>query len=112
MAKDDMHVIMYKILAYLYQCMKDGEKPKKSMYAHDGEMFDIPYAYWVQIMDQLAQRGYIGGFETRTTWHGDRLATLCNPEITMEGVEFLKENSMMNKALEFLKATKEMLPFV
>ena len=27
MAKDDYFVVMYKILAYLYQCLKDGVKP-------------------------------------------------------------------------------------
>lgn len=26
MAKDDYHVIVYQILAYLYQCLKKGEQ--------------------------------------------------------------------------------------
>ena len=26
MAKDDYHVIVYQILAYLYQCLKKGKK--------------------------------------------------------------------------------------
>ena len=36
MAQDDMFVVMYKILAYLYSCMKSGEEPRMSMLAHDG----------------------------------------------------------------------------
>ena len=29
MAKDDYHVIAYKILAYLYTCLKEGRNPEK-----------------------------------------------------------------------------------
>ena len=28
MAKDDFHVIAYRILDYLYECMKKGESPE------------------------------------------------------------------------------------
>lgn len=112
MAKDDMHVIMYKILAYLYQCLKAGDKPKRSMYAWDGEMLNIPYSYWISIMNQLVEHNLIKGFKTRMTWQGDAFIESCQPEITMEGVEFLQENSMMKKALKFLKNTKDSLPFL
>ena len=27
MASDDMHVVMYKILKYLYECLKKGVEP-------------------------------------------------------------------------------------
>lgn len=45
MAQDDMHVVMYKILAYLYSCMKEGMKPQLRHYAHDGDVLSIPYGY-------------------------------------------------------------------
>lgn len=32
MAHDDLHVVMYKILAYLYSCMKSGEKPVEKQF--------------------------------------------------------------------------------
>lgn len=30
MAKDDIHVIVYRILAYMYPCMKKGVDPRES----------------------------------------------------------------------------------
>lgn len=32
--------------------------------------------------------------------------------MTLEGVEFLQDNSMMRRALKFLRETKSALPFV
>jgi hypothetical protein len=30
MAKDDFHFIAYRILKYLYECLKKGEKPEEA----------------------------------------------------------------------------------
>ena len=35
-----------------------------------------------------------------------------HPTVTMAGVQFLQENSMMRKALGVLKAAKETIPFI
>lgn len=36
---DDMHVIMYKVLAYLYKCLKLGKDPDKEMPQGYGPLF-------------------------------------------------------------------------
>lgn len=41
MAKDDYYVIVYKILAYLYDCLKQGEEPQSNMIAYNGSLFHI-----------------------------------------------------------------------
>lgn len=41
MAQDDMHVIMYRILAYLYWCIKQGVRPDPAQY-RPGPGMDIP----------------------------------------------------------------------
>lgn len=109
MAQDDMHVVMYKILSYLYKCMKDGVKPERAMYSADA--MGINEAYWQCIMVELTRRKLVRGFEVIST-AGDDYVTARNPSITMEGVEFLMENSMMRKAFEFLRDTKSAIPFV
>lgn len=109
MAQDDMHVVMYKILAYLYRCMKDGAKPDRGMYSADAT--GINEAYWQCIMAELARRGLVKGIEVIST-SGDDYVTIRNPRITMEGVEFLMENSMMRRAFEFLRDTKSAIPFI
>ena len=45
MAKNDMEVIMYKILRYLYECMKLGVEPELEQFAWNSKLFDIPQSY-------------------------------------------------------------------
>lgn len=112
MAHDDMHVIMYKILAYLYDCMKKGERPDERHYSHDGDVLAIPEPYWSSIMAELVGHGYVRGVAIVREWGGGIIAKPTDPAITMEGVAFLRENLSMRKALEFLKAAKSTLPFI
>jgi hypothetical protein len=42
MAHDDMGVVMYKLLAYVYDCMKKGKRPSLDTMAHSGGMLEIP----------------------------------------------------------------------
>ncbi len=109
MAQNDMHVVMYKILAYLYACMKDGEKPGSNKYS--AAFLGINQPYWSNIMAELANRRLIKGVTVSSTSDGDFIH-VGDIRITMEGVEFLMENSMMAKAKEFLMGIKVAVPFV
>ena len=62
MAKNDMEVIMYKILRYLYECMKLGVEPELEQFAWNSKLFDIPQSYWCKIIATLVRKGYITGF--------------------------------------------------
>lgn len=107
-----MHVVMYKLLAYIYDCMKKGEEPRARAIAHDGDMLSIPYPYWASIVKSMVDRGYVDGFVVTEAMGGDLIVNAYSPRVTLEGVEFLQENSMMAKALAFLKETKASLPFL
>ena len=109
MAHDDMHVVMYKILSYLYKCMKAGENPDMRMVS--AEVLGINERYHAHIVKELISRGFVEGYRvTEVPGHTSVMADA--PYITMNGVEFLMENSMMKKALGFLTATKDALPFL
>ena len=56
MAKNDMEVIMYKILRYLYECMKLGVEPELEQFAWNSKLFDIPQSYWCKIIATLVRR--------------------------------------------------------
>ena len=99
MAKNDMHVVIFKILSYLYDCMKNGEEPDSNVIEHDA--LGIPRKYWLQIMKELTYRGYVDGIEVKQTT-ADYYVSYSDPRVTMDGVEFLMENSMMNKAARFV----------
>ena len=109
MAQDDMHVVMYRILAYLYACMKDGVVPDKGMY--NPEAMGINETYWNSIMAELSRRKLVQGVDAKALADKDYV-TLGNARVTMEGVEFLMENSMMAKAKDFLMGIKAAVPFV
>ncbi|BAK45564.1 YjcQ family protein [Eggerthella sp. YY7918] len=111
MANDDMHVIMYKILAYLYDCMKKGEEPQNSMISYDSDLLGIPAAYWNQIMAQMVELGLVKGIAVRY-YDNSPTVLISKPYVTLEGVQFMQENSMMSKALKFLKESKAALPFI
>lgn len=112
MASDDMHVVMYKILAYLYWCMKSGATPERRHYAPGGDVIDVPEQYWAHVIKELVDHRYVTGFVVAREWGGGLIVKEVDPAITMEGVEFLQENSTMRKALNFLKEAKSMLPFI
>lgn len=108
MVKDDYHVIMYRILIYLYACMKEGARfdPDEVSF----ERLGIPESYWNSVVINMIEKGFIKGAAIIPIMQVGRRVKWINPEITQEGVEFLQENSLMGKAREFLKTLKEIVP--
>ncbi|MGI6721001.1 MAG: YjcQ family protein [Anaerovoracaceae bacterium] len=106
MAYDDMEVIMYKILAYLYKCNKAGKEPEFLDYCAGGALIKTNQAYWNQIMKELIDLGYIRGFITRETKDGLLIQQNC-PQVTFAGRTFMNENSGMQKAKAFLGSAFE-----
>ena len=98
MAQDDIEVVMYKILKYLYECMKAGKKPRLEDICYDCQMFSISERYWYQIMRELIDNGYIKGFNIYATKDGDIIHMSDNAGITLKGREYLRDNSGMNEA--------------
>lgn len=45
MAKDDYHVIVYQVLAYLYQCLKKGAPIEANNLEHNCKYFQINKKY-------------------------------------------------------------------
>lgn len=61
MAKDDYHVIVYQILAYLYQCLKHGERVEEKHLKHNSKYFQINESYWEYIIYNMQTEGLITG---------------------------------------------------
>lgn len=110
MAQDDMYVIMYKILAYLYDCMKHDIDPDINKWS--AEAFGIPEAYWAKIVKELVDHGLIDGVNVMGTFGNKLIVSPYDPKVTMEGVQFAQENSMMAKAAKFLRDAKASIPFI
>jgi hypothetical protein len=100
--------MIYKILKILEKSM-DLEEFEKASIGH--EQLNLSEARWSRIMAMLVNEGYISGIEV---WK----AMECNyprvvfvrPEITLKGLEYLNENSLMKKAANIAKGISDMIP--
>lgn len=87
MSKTDLHVIVYKLLRYVYECNKRGVIPDL-VEAHN--LVNVPESYFNQAVRELSYGGFV------------RWTFLPCMEITLKGDEFLTENRQMQKARDFL----------
>lgn len=113
MARDDYHVIVYQILSYLYQCLKKGAVVDSKNFEHNCKYFQINKNYWVYILYNMQEEGLIKGI-TFIEIDGMELPYPTyteNCRITPKGIEYLCDNSFMEKAKSFLKDIKEIVPF-
>lgn len=113
MAKDDYFVIVYQILSYLYVQLKQGKNIEPEMLLHNGTLFHINYNYWVYIIVNMLDQGYIRGISNVTVGNGYYIKEqLSNLEITPKGIEYLCDNSFIEKAKQYLKDVKDIVPFI
>lgn len=113
MAKDDYHVILYQILAYLYQCLKKGERVEQKNLENNCKYFQINKSYWTYILYHMQESGLIKGilFVDIDGMEMPYPTQLDACRITPIGIEYLCDNSFMEKAKKFLKDIKEITPF-
>lgn len=102
MAKDDIEVIEYKILKYLYESIKAGHRAALSEVAWHCELFDITRDYWLYIMHDLIERELVSGLKYVEAKDMESVLEVGTFTITQAGREYLKENSLMQKVKSLL----------
>lgn len=102
MAKDDYHVIVYMILKYLYQCLKNGI---------DVEQFEIlniigelPKTYADYIIEALHTEGHVEGVYPITAGGEEVYRLTPETRITPKGIEYLNNDEYMHKVKKYLNA--------
>ena len=108
MARDDMFKIIYVVLTELYEAKKAGKKIDKETIS--SERLGIPSGYLADIIIELIDNGYVKGISYRKTKSGRIFSSIEDMSITLAGVEYLQENSMMKKVHEALKNVKDIIP--
>lgn len=92
---------IYRILSILHKAM-DLEEWDSNLLSP--EVLGISLPMWSRLMAMLLKEGYITGGEA---WKSFDVSypkvKLVRPEITLKGLEYLEENSLMKKAGEMLK---------
>jgi len=113
MAKDDYFVIVYKLLAYLYIQLKKGNPVDEKMVNYDSPLFKIKESYWRYIIKHLLLDGYIEGISATKVFGKEIIfENLQDMMITPKGIDYLCNNSLFEKAKEFLKEVKDITPFI
>lgn len=97
MAPDDYAVVAYKILSYLYECIKGDVEPNIEKAREVAKVGD---AYFHSVVDCLISKGYAAGGCARDM--NGTIMDVFSLSVTLDGVEFLEENAKMRKVSEFL----------
>lgn len=103
MAKDDYFVLAYKLLRYLYRCLKEGERADWDLLSPNTREFPIGQEYFAYLLSHLLADGYIEGIaKVRKLSSPLRFKETTGIAITPKGIEYLEENSTMKRVGEFL----------
>lgn len=93
--------IIYRILKVLQQAM-DAEAPDCETIS--AKTLGISMPMWINIMCMLVQGGYISGVKVvEYDGGGLPIVYMTRPMITLKGLAYLEENSMMRKAANLAK---------
>ena len=100
---------IYQILKYLETSL-DGEYFDENEVCH--ERLGLTYARWESLLIMMQDEGFIKGltFTQTMTDKFPHLVRPVRPRITIKGLEYLAENTMMKKAANILKGIKETVP--
>ena len=105
----DNFTIIYKILKALEAAM-DFEAFDVSKISH--ERLGISYERWEKILIMLTKSGYIEGvfYDPCASDYSPKIEQPIQPVITLKGLEYLADNTLMKKAANILKGIKETIP--
>jgi uncharacterized protein involved in tellurium resistance len=102
----DNFKIIYRILRYLEKAMDYDEADIDFISA---ERLKISEQRWISIMEMLVKEQYIEGIEIKRSVDGEAVVSVSSPRITLRGLEYLKENSLMQKAARAAKGIADII---
>ena len=105
----DNFTVIYKILKALEEAM-DYDEFDIAMISC--ERLNILHQRWEKILIMLAKAGYIEGvvFDQCAGDYSPKLEKPIRPVITLKGLEYLSENTLMKKAANIVRGLKETVP--
>lgn len=102
--------IIYKILKAL-ECGMDYSDFDTDCISP--ERLNVTKERWEKILIMMQKNGYIEGIRYRKSLgdYYERIAEPIAPQITLKGLEYLSENTLMKRAEKTMKGIKESIPF-
>lgn len=85
-------------LEIAYKILDSLENRKKADYMGlviSPEKLKVDPGKWADVLQTLTEEGYVDGVSFRENILGERIVDIENARITLQGVQYLKENSTM-----------------
>lgn len=103
----DNFKIIYRILSTLEKSM-DLEKCPTECIAP--EHLKISEERWGKYMEMLCDAGYVKGVKIQRYITGETSVNVKDIQITLKGLEYLSENSIMQKMYKATKGITDLIP--
>ena len=105
----DNFKIIYRILKYLEEHLGE-EHLDMDRISH--ERLGISFLRWEALLRMMQEEGYIKGlvYEQTLSDSSPHVAMPIRPKITIKGLEYLAENSLMQRIANGMKTVKETIP--
>lgn len=98
--------IIYRILKYLEKAMDYDEADMDFI---SSEALGLTKQRWISIMEMLEKEGYITGINVKRSADGEVLLSVSGIRITLKGLEYMQENSLMQKAANVAKGVADII---
>lgn len=111
MAKDDYDVILYRLLIYLYACMKRKIIFEEQTFSASVKKHVDSEEYFADIIRMAQEEGLIEGVTIKKAWGGDVIiaSSLNHARITASGIRYLNNNCQMKAIGELLKESADII---
>jgi len=98
---------VYKILSTLEKAM---DYPEFDINLISAEKLGITQERWCRYIEMMADTGYIKGIEMYVDITGELNVDAKEMRITLKGLEYLQENTIMQRMYQMAKGIKEVIP--
>lgn len=78
----------------------------------DDLIIDVSEERWKKYIEMMLDCGYIKGVTAKTYVSGCTVVDCQNIQITLKGLEYLQENSMMQKIYKTMEGIKDVVPAI
>ncbi len=103
---DDNFKCIYKILRALEKAM---DYPEFELSQIDYNKLEISKERWARYLEMMADIGYIKGIRVYKDTTGETVVDNDDIRITLKGLEYLTENSIMQRIYKTTKGIKDII---
>lgn len=97
---------VYRILSSLEEQM---DKPEVDVSKFDNEQLGISEERWAKYIEMMEDVGYIKGCRIYTNINDETICDTSDIKITLKGLEYLQENSIMQRLYKTAKGIKDIV---